>query len=113
MQRPGKRLTRKAILNTSSHYHKLQKPVSTRGRCPVCHESVYSRAGIHPQCAVKQSESPTPKPQVVVTRLAVGADEVAQQAPAALAGAHQLGTTSTLYPPAPLTPSSAVPPSHA
>lgn len=32
-----------------------------RVRCPVCHEAVYSRAGIHPQCAVKQSEPPRPK----------------------------------------------------
>ena len=32
-----------------------------RVRCPVCHEAVYSKAGIHPQCAVKQSEPPRPK----------------------------------------------------
>jgi hypothetical protein len=50
------------------YYHNPPKPVSTRVRCPVCHEEVYSRAGIHPQCAVKQSESPKPKtPTVVVT----------------------------------------------
>jgi hypothetical protein len=24
-----------------------------RKRCPVCHHSVYSLAGIHPQCAIK------------------------------------------------------------
>jgi hypothetical protein len=40
------------------HFH---TPVSTRLRCPVCHEAVYSRAGIHPQCAVRQSEPPKPK----------------------------------------------------
>lgn len=34
---------------------------STRVRCPVCHEAVYSRAGIHPQCAVRQSEPPKAK----------------------------------------------------
>ena len=28
-----------------------------RKRCPVCHQSVYSLAGIHPQCAVKLSEA--------------------------------------------------------
>jgi hypothetical protein len=33
-----------------------------RARCPVCQEAVYSRAGIHPQCAMKQSEPPRPKP---------------------------------------------------
>ena len=40
------------------HFH---TPVSTRARCPVCHEAVYSRAGIHPQCAVRQSDPPRPK----------------------------------------------------
>jgi hypothetical protein len=25
-----------------------------RKRCPVCNHSVYSLAGIHPQCAIKQ-----------------------------------------------------------
>jgi hypothetical protein len=40
------------------HFH---TPVSSRVRCPVCHEAVYSRAGIHPQCAVRQSEPPKPK----------------------------------------------------
>ena len=34
---------------------------STRVRCPVCHEAVYSRAGIHPQCAVRQADPPKPK----------------------------------------------------
>ena len=42
-------------------YRILTKPVSTRVRCPVCHEEVYSRAGIHPQCAVRQSEPPRTK----------------------------------------------------
>jgi hypothetical protein len=40
----------------------IHTPQSTRARCPVCHEVVYSRAGIHPQCAVKRSEPPIPKP---------------------------------------------------
>ncbi len=35
------------------HFH---TPVSTRLRCPVCHQPVYSRGGIHPQCAMRQSE---------------------------------------------------------
>lgn len=42
----------------SKHFH---TPPSTRARCPVCHEAVYSRGGIHPQCAVRQSEPPRPK----------------------------------------------------
>ena len=37
------------------------QPPSTRVRCPVCHEVVYSRAGIHPQCAVRRSDPPRPK----------------------------------------------------
>ncbi len=41
------------------HFH---TPISTRLRCPVCHQAVYSRAGIHPQCAMRQSEPPMPRP---------------------------------------------------
>jgi hypothetical protein len=40
------------------HFH---TPISTRLRCPVCHQAVYSRAGIHPQCAMRQSEPPMPR----------------------------------------------------
>lgn len=46
---------------TPKYYHTPLKPVSTRARCPVCHEAVYSTAGIHPQCAVKQADPPRPK----------------------------------------------------
>jgi hypothetical protein len=42
-------------------YRTPTQPDSTRVRCPVCHEAVYSRAGIHPQCAVRQSDPPRPK----------------------------------------------------
>jgi hypothetical protein len=35
-------------------------PISTRPVCPVCKKAVYSRAGIHPQCAMNQAESPRP-----------------------------------------------------
>jgi len=45
-------------LMNPKHFH---TPVSTRVRCPVCHEAVYSRAGIHPQCAVRQSDPPRSK----------------------------------------------------
>jgi hypothetical protein len=58
------------------YYHNPSKPVSTRVRCPVCDHEVYSRAGIHPQCAVAQSESPKPKkqePVVAVPALQPGA----------------------------------------
>jgi hypothetical protein len=46
---------------TPKYYHTPPQPVSARVRCPVCHKAVYSRAGIHPQCAVRQSEAPKPK----------------------------------------------------
>ncbi len=36
-------------------------PVSTRVSCPVCHQTVYSRSGIHPQCAVRQCDPPRAK----------------------------------------------------
>jgi hypothetical protein len=36
----------------------LHTPVSTRVRCPVCHHAVYSRAGIHPQCAMLLADPP-------------------------------------------------------
>ena len=42
-------------------YQPQNTPGSTRARCPVCHEVVYSRAGIHPQCAVRQSDPPRSK----------------------------------------------------
>jgi len=46
---------------------------STRPRCPVCRETVYSRAGIHPQCAVRQSEPPKPKAKPEVASSPAGA----------------------------------------
>ncbi len=46
---------------TPKYYHSPLKPATTRVRCPVCHQEVYSRAGIHPQCAVKQADPPRPK----------------------------------------------------
>lgn len=30
---------------------------SGRPRCPVCHKEVYSRSGIHPQCAVVRQDA--------------------------------------------------------
>jgi hypothetical protein len=45
-------------MNPKFYYHTPTKPVSTRASCPVCHQTVYSRAGIHPQCAVIQSDPP-------------------------------------------------------
>lgn len=31
-------------------------PDDRRKRCPVCRQTVYSAAGIHPQCAIKQAD---------------------------------------------------------
>jgi hypothetical protein len=39
----------------------IHSTASARARCPVCHQPVYSRAGIHPQCAMRQAEPPKPK----------------------------------------------------
>jgi hypothetical protein len=43
------------------HFH---TPVSTRMRCPVCHQPVYSRGGIHPQCAMRQAEPALHEPEI-------------------------------------------------
>ena len=51
---------------TTRYYHTPPPPVSTRVRCPVCHEAVYSRAGIHPQCAVRQADPPRAKGKITV-----------------------------------------------
>jgi len=36
------------------HFH---TPPSSRALCPVCKKAVYSPAGIHPQCAMLQSDA--------------------------------------------------------
>ena len=55
--------THRATPMNPSHVH---TPVSTRVRCPVCHHAVYSRGGIHPQCAVRQAEPPKPRTKAQV-----------------------------------------------
>jgi hypothetical protein len=62
-----------------------------RARCPVCHQAVYSRAGIHPQCAMRQAEPPRPK--VGAPRAAGGAPPAAVAAEAPAVGA--LAATAT------------------
>lgn len=49
-------------MNPKSHRTQVTLPPG-RVRCPVCHEAVYSRAGIHPQCAVRQADPPKAKVQ--------------------------------------------------
>jgi hypothetical protein len=46
---------------THRYYHTPPQPSQPRARCPVCHEAVYSPAGIHPQCAVRQADPPKAK----------------------------------------------------
>lgn len=43
----------------------LHTPTSNRLRCPICHHPVYSHAGIHPQCAMRQSDPPRPKGEAI------------------------------------------------
>ena len=59
--RPAPQLL-KGIYNVGQKYWHV--PIPSRPICPVCKKAVYSRAGIHPQCAVSQAESPRPvKPE--------------------------------------------------
>jgi hypothetical protein len=60
------------------YYHNPPKPFSTRVRCPVCHQEVYSRAGIHPQCAVMQSELAVKKEQAAVVTDGAAESEAAE-----------------------------------
>jgi hypothetical protein len=55
------------------HFH---TPVSTRMRCPVCHQPVYSRGGIHPQCAMRQSEPALHEPEIAEAIIEEGANVV-------------------------------------
>jgi hypothetical protein len=61
------------------HFH---TPVSTRLRCPVCHQPVYSRGGIHPQCAMRQSEPALHEPEVPIDILTDDPSTVVAVAPA-------------------------------
>jgi hypothetical protein len=58
----------------SRHYH---TPItdSQRRRCPICDKPVYSLAGIHPQCAIKQNEGVVPgaNPQADASIAAIAA----------------------------------------
>ena len=62
------------------HYHTPPQAVSARVRCPVCHEEVYSRAGIHPQCAARRNDPPKVKDKEPTSPPAVGPVSVAIKA---------------------------------
>jgi hypothetical protein len=70
------------------HYYTPTAAIPQRRRCPVCHQAVYSRAGIHPQCAMKQSEpfqpagkKHAPAPHAVPVAVAAPGADVIEVAP--------------------------------
>jgi hypothetical protein len=42
------------VINPRNSHSPL--PDERRKRCPICRQAVYSPAGIHPQCAIKQAD---------------------------------------------------------
>jgi hypothetical protein len=42
-------------------YYHTPLPDPQRKRCPVCHHTVYSLGGVHPQCAERLADPPRPK----------------------------------------------------
>jgi len=54
------------------HYH---VPLPSRPLCPVCKKAVYSRGGIHPQCAMLREDALNPIKKVL---LPVGASVVTE-----------------------------------
>jgi hypothetical protein len=47
-------------MSTNPQYRHGHVVDNRRKRCPVCHEAVYSVAGIHPQCAIKIADGIPP-----------------------------------------------------
>jgi len=78
------------------HFH---TPASTRARCPVCHEAVYSRAGIHPQCAVRQSEPPRAKAEPKVAVVEVVTEDASIPEPPVIDQLPPVATALTVDPP--------------
>ena len=46
----------KPIASNGFSYKHMQSHASTRPRCPICGKDVFSRGGVHPQCAIEHSE---------------------------------------------------------
>ena len=42
-------------------------PGASRPLCPICKKAVYSRGGIHPQCAMIQDDTPRSRKPVLPT----------------------------------------------
>lgn len=57
-------------------------PDDRRKRCPICRQTVYSSAGIHPQCAIKQADPWLPAPAGKVVEPQPEPVEVQIEAPA-------------------------------
>jgi hypothetical protein len=74
-------------------------PAAPRALCPVCKKTVYSPAGIHPQCAMARAEPPNLKPRNRgvpdhsrwTVAEAVGADAGDDRTPAAIPLVEKLG----------------------
>jgi hypothetical protein len=65
----------------ASKYDRMVPLTTPRPTCPVCHHPVYASNGIHPQCALRQSEPPRPKPAPALPAVvAVAGTEVAAPA---------------------------------
>jgi hypothetical protein len=59
------------------HYRHAPIVDPDRKRCPICNHSVYSLAGIHPQCAIKLLDGPLkPKKAPKVGNTTVTAEDV-------------------------------------
>lgn len=58
-------------------------PDDRRRRCPVCRQSVYSKAGIHPQCAIKQADplQPADDPEATVDGVESAAAPIVAKVP--------------------------------
>lgn len=61
------------------HYH---VPLPSRPLCPVCKKAVYSRGGIHPQCAMLREDGLNPvKKGLIPAAAAVVTDTAVKAAP--------------------------------
>jgi hypothetical protein len=68
-------LTRRdAMMNPRYYHHHTPLLDPRRRRCPVCQHTVYSAAGIHPQCAERQADPVRPKGEA---KIALRRDEQA------------------------------------
>ncbi len=59
------------------HYH---VPLPSRPLCPVCKKAVYSRGGIHPQCAMLREDAMNPIKKVLIPAAAAVATETSVKA---------------------------------